>query len=140
MPLNLTLISWKKISCDPGLLCPMEPGLLSHVLIFHRVTKPPTRIWGFIKCRFFTKSKLFSLFFFSKKGESDGTQERPQLVKFGPQRGPDSSGIEPEAFDCQRYRAFIYFELLTLCICYAQDEQTSVGINPGLIKRSPLLQ
>lgn len=115
-----------------------EPGVSSHVLIFYRVTTPPIRNLGFIKCRFSTKRQ--TLLFFKKKGESDGTEERPQLVKFGHQSGPDSSGFEPTAFDSQQCRAFIYFELLTLCICSIQDEQTSVEINPGLIKLSPLFQ
>lgn len=114
--------------------------------------------WCFITCANFLQSnnatdkdlrlykmqifyqKTNSSLFFKKKGESDGTEERPQLVKFGHQSGPDSSGFEPTAFDSQQCRAFIYFELLTLCICSIQDEQTSVEINPGLIKLSPLFQ
>lgn len=115
-----------------------EAGVSSYVLIFYRVTTPPIRILGFKNADFLPKDKLFS--FFKKKGESDGTEERPQLVKFGHQSGPDSSGFEPTAFDSQQCRAFIYSELLTLCICSIQDEQTSVEINPGLIKLSPLFQ
>lgn len=55
-------------------------------------------------------------FSFLKKGESDGTQERPQLAKSGHQSGPNSSGFEPttSSFDCPQCRAFLFWALKPL--------------------------
>lgn len=66
-------------------------------------------ILGCIKSNSLLKDKIF---FLGGKGESDGTQERPQLVKSGHQHGPDSASFGPAAFSSDRLqcRAFIYFD------------------------------
>jgi len=101
-------------------------------------------ILSFTKCRFPTKRQTL-LFQKKKKGGGGRIRWYSRKTPAGSMWPPQWSrllwlGAHSIYLTVDNVELSIYFELLTLCMCSVGDEQTSVEINPGLIKLLPLFQ